>query len=214
VTKVKTRRRYDSALRKQQAGETRMRILDAAQRLFSERGYAATTIESIAQAADVAVDTVYSAFGTKRGVLKSLLDIRVGGDDAPIEVLDRPGPQAVRRDISQRRQLATFARGVTAIMERVRPVDDILRGAAAVDAEVGALRTNTQESRYASMRRFISWVAANGPLRDGLTEDDAAAVVWTLTSPEVHLLLRVQRGWTTERYEAWLANTLTRTLLS
>jgi hypothetical protein len=64
------------------------------------------------------------------------------------------------------------------------------------------------------MRRFISWVAANGPLRDGLTEDDAAAVVWTLTSPEVHLLLRVQRGWTTERYEAWLANTLTRTLLS
>jgi AcrR family transcriptional regulator len=214
VPGVKPKRAYDSSLRKQQATQTRMRILDAAQERFVERGYGPTTIEAIAAAAGVAVDTVYATFGSKRGVLKALLDVRVGGDDAPVEVLERAGPQAVRRDTDQRRQLARFAADVSAIIERVRPVDDILRGAAAVDADVAALRARTQESRYASMRTFIKWVAANGPLRAGLGNEEAAAVVWTLTSPEVHRLLRSQRGWTPERYAAWLEESLTRLLLS
>jgi len=213
VAKVKPKRAYDSARRKQQASQTRMKILDAAQKLFAQRSYATTTVEAIASGAGVAVDTVYAVFGSKREVLKSLLDVRVGGDDAPIEVLDRPRPQAVRADRNQARQLAAFARDVGRIIERVRPVDDIIRGAAAVDSDVAALRTRVQESRHESMRQFVSWVAANGPLRAGLTQEDAATIVWTLTSPEVHGLLRGVRGWSHERYAAWLEETLTRTLL-
>jgi AcrR family transcriptional regulator len=213
VPKVKSKRTYDSALRKQQASQTRMKILDAAQRLFAQRGYAASTVEAIASEAAVAVDTVYAIFGSKRELLKSLLDVRVGGDDAPVELLDRPGPQAVRTERNQARQLAAFARDVINIIERVRPVDDIIRGAAAVDSDVAALRTRVQESRYESMRKFVSWVAANGPLRAGLTREDAAAIVWTLTSPEVHSLLRGVRGWSPERYAAWLRESLTRLLL-
>jgi AcrR family transcriptional regulator len=213
VAKVKPKRAYDSALRKQQASQTRMRILDSAQRLFAERGYAASTIEAIASGAGVAVDTVYATFGSKREVLKSLLDVRVGGDDAPVDLLDRPGPQAVRAERNQQRQLTTFARDVSEIIERVRPVDDIIRGAAAVDADVATLRAKAQESRYRSMRKFVSWVAANGPLQAGLTEEDAATIVWTLTSPEVHRLLRAVRGWSAERYTAWLGESLSRTLL-
>jgi AcrR family transcriptional regulator len=213
VTKVKGKRTYDSSLRKQQARQTRMKILDAAQRLFAQRGYATSTVEAIASGAGVAVDTVYAIFGSKREVLKSLLDVRVGGDDAPIEVLDRPGPQAVRAERNQVRQLSEFARDVTGIIERVRQVDDIIRGAAAVDADVAALRARVQESRFQSMRKFVSWVAANGPLRGGLTQEDAAAIVWTLTSPEVHGLLRVARGWSKERYSTWLRESLTRILL-
>jgi AcrR family transcriptional regulator len=213
VAKVKPKRTYDSSLRKQQASQTRMRIVDAAQKLFAERGYATSTIEAIASGAGVAVDTVYATFGSKREVLKSLLDVRVGGDDAPIDLLDRPGPQAVRAGRNQRRQITTFARDVSEIIERVRPVDDIIRGAAAVDADMAALRAKVQESRYESMRKFVSWVAANGPLREGLTEEDAATIVWTLTSPEVHGLLRAVRGWSAERYTAWLGESLTRILL-
>src|SRR5580700_10907929 len=118
-----------------------MKILDAAQQLFAQRGYAASTVEAIAYGAGVAVDTVYAIFGSKREVLTSLLDVRVGGDDAPVELLDRPGPQAVRAEPNQARQLAAFAHDVSQIIERVRPVDDIIRGAAAVDSDVAALRT-------------------------------------------------------------------------
>jgi AcrR family transcriptional regulator len=207
------RRRYDSVLRQEQARQTRARILDAAQTLFSERGYANTSMEAIAGGARVATDTVYATFRNKQGVLHALLDVRVVGDELPIGVLDREGPQAVRVDRSQARQIARFTEDVTGILERARPVDDIMRGAAAVDPDIAALRTRMQEGRYDNMRQLVSWLTANGPLRDGMSEEDAAAIAWAVASPEVHGLLRVGRGWTQERYREWLAATLTRTLL-
>ena len=213
MRKVKSGRHYDSALRKEQARQTRVAILEAAQGLFAERGYASSTIEAIAAKAGVAVDTVYASFGSKRGVLSALLDLRVGGDDQPIALLDRPGPQGVRRELSQRRQIAAFAADVTEIIERVRPVDDIIRSAAAVDGEIAALRSSVQESRFQNIRQFVGWVAGNGSLRGGISENDAAAIVWSLTSPELHRLLRVDRAWASGRYSEWLAETLTRTLL-
>ena len=207
------RRRYESTLRQEQARHTRARILDAAQKLFSERGYANTSMDAIAKSAGVATDTVYATFQSKAGLLHRLLDVRVGGDDEPVELLERAGPQAVKREPSQRRQLEAFASDVTSIQERVRPVDDIMRGAAAVDSEIASFRTRMHESRLDNMRQFASWVASKGPLRDGMSVDDAATIVWTLASPEVHRLLRAERGWTAERYRNWLATTLTRTLL-
>ena len=207
------RRRYDSVLRQEQARQTRARILDAAQTLFSERGYANTTMEAIAGGARVATDTVDATFRNKQGVLHALLDVRVVGDELPIGVLDREGPQAVRVDRSQARQIARFTEDVTGILERARPVDDIMRGAAAVDPDIAALRTRMQEGRYDNMRQLVSWLTANGPLRDGMSEEDAATIAWAVASPEVHGLLRVGRGWTQERYREWLAATLTRTLL-
>ncbi len=213
MVKVKASRRYDSSLRKAQAGQTRMRILDGAQKLFAERGYAATTMESIAAEAGVATDTVYASFGSKAGVLHRLLDVRVGGDDAPVPLLEREGPRSVRAQPTQRRQVAGFAADITEILERARPVDDIIRGAAAVDPEIAALRSRMQQTRYANIKEFVSWLASRGPFRRGMSEHDAAAHVWTLTSPEVHGLLRRERGWTKDRYAAWLADTLSRTLL-
>lgn len=213
MAKVKPKRTYDSSLRKQQANQTRIRILDASQRLFAERGYAASTVEAIAGAAGVAVDTVYAAFGSKRGVLQALLNVRVGGEEAELDLLARAGPRAVRREPDQRAQLVAFAADVSSILERARPVDDIIRGAAAVDAEIAALRRDAQAYRYRNMRQLVSWLAAKGPLRDGLTEDDATAIMWTMTSPEVHGLLRVARGWSAERYAPWLAQSLACILL-
>jgi AcrR family transcriptional regulator len=213
VARVKPKRAYDSSLRKQQASQTRLRILDAAQRLFTDRGYGGTTIESIALEAGVATDTVYASFGNKAGVLHKLLDVRVGGDDSPVALLEREGPQRVRAEPTQRRQLAAFAADIVQILERARPVDDIMRGAGAVDLEIASLRAGMQELRYRNMRQLVSWLAAKGPFRGGVSEEEAAAIIWTLASPEVHGLLRRDRGWSLERYVAWLSDTLSRTLL-
>ena len=210
---VKPRRPYTSALRSEQARQTRARILDAAQRVFAAKGYGSSTIEAIASEAGVAVDTVYASFGSKRGVLSVLMDVRVGGDDHQIDLLDRSGPQGVRREPSQKRQIEAFAKDVTTIIERARPVDDIIRGAAAVDSEVAAYRAGLQESRFQNMVKLVSWISQNGPLRGGMGREEGAAIVWSLTSPEMHRLLRVERAWTVERYAAWLADTLTLTLL-
>jgi AcrR family transcriptional regulator len=210
---VKPKRVYTSTLRQQQASQTRARILDTAQRLFSQRGYGATTMEAIASEAGVATDTVYATFQTKAGLLHKLLDVRVGGDDAPVALLDRAGPQKVRSEPSQKSQIASFAADVADIQERAVPVDDIIRSAAAVDPEIAAFRARMHDLRYENMRKFVSWLAANGPFREGISGEDASAIVWTLAGPEVNRLLRVERGWSRDRYVAWLADVLTRTLL-
>lgn len=213
MRKVKPKRQYTSKLRQEQARLTRLRILDTAQRLFTQRGYGATTMEAIASEAGVAIDTVYASFGTKAGLLHKLLDVRVGGDDAPVALLDRAGPQRVRAEPDQERQIASFAADIAGIQERAAPVDDIMRSAAAVDPEIANLRAQMQGFRYDNLKRFVSWLAANGPLRAGLSRQDAAAVVWTLAGPEVYRLLRTDRGWSRARYVSWLADTLTKTLL-
>jgi AcrR family transcriptional regulator len=212
VSNVK--RGYRSPLRAEQSRQTRRRILTAARGLFLERGYPATSVEAIAAAANVSPDTVYSAFGSKRNLLKQLMDTAVGGDDADVKVVERPGPQSVRQERDQRVQLATFATGIARRIEATRPLDDILRSAAEVDVEVGALRDDIQlRQRRSAMTTVAEWLAANGPLRNGIDVGDAGSIIWTLTSPEVHRLLRDGCGWSHQRFARWLEDTLVRTLL-
>src|SRR6202035_789892 len=178
---VKPQRKYASRLREEQARNTRVRIIGAAERLFVDHGYASTTIEAVAGTAGVAVDTVYAALGSKRGILSALLGMRLGGDAQPISILDRPGPQAMRQERDQRRQLSMFAADIATVIERIRPVDDILRSAGAVDGEIASMRAGIKEERFRNMVVIAGWVAENGPLRDGTSIDDAGAILWTLT---------------------------------
>jgi AcrR family transcriptional regulator len=210
----KGRRTYNSARRQARALETRQRVLAAALDLFLEQGYPRTTLAAIAQRAGVAEDTLYKSFGSKSRLLREVLDVVVAGDDERVAVLDRTGPQAMRTERDQHRQVAMMAEGVAARLERLGPVDRVLRAASAVDPEVGRLRADQQlRQRRTAMRTLVSWIAAHGPLRDDLDEEDAATIVWTLCSPEVHELLRYQSGWTADRYLRWLTTSLIDALL-
>jgi len=208
------KRGYRSPLRAEQARQTRRRILREAQRLFLDRGYPATSIEAVAAAAQVSQDTVYSVFGSKRNLLKEVMDTGVGGDDTAVKVVDRPEPQRIRQQSDRRTQLAMFAEGVAVRIDSSRHQDDILRSAAAVDADVAALRDDIQlRQRRSAMGIVAGWLAEKGPFRTGIDVDDAADIIWTLTSPEVHRLLRDGCGWSQERFALWLEDTLLRTLL-
>lgn len=208
------RRPYSSTLRAEQAAATRTRILDSARSLFVQQGYPATTLTQVAEAAGVAADTVLHIFGSKKALLKAVLDVVVGGDEAAVRVLDRPGPQAMRRETDQRRQVEMLARGIAEQAERIQPLDDILRSAAVVDSDARALRDDIQlRQRRQAMKQVVSWIADNGGLTGGLSVDAATDIVWTVTSPEVHHLLRQQCGWDAERYQGWLYDTLASSLL-
>ena len=208
------RRAYTSTLRAEQAAATRTRILDSAHALFVEHGYPATTLTHVAVAAGVAADTVLHIFGSKKGLLTAVLDVTVGGDEAEMPVLDRQGPQAMRRETDQRRQIAMLSRGITEQLGRIRPVDDILRSASLVDAGARALRDDLQlRQRRQAMKQVVSWIAANGDLKNKMSVENAADIVWAMTSPEVHHLLRDQCGWDPQQYQAWLHDTLESALL-
>lgn len=208
------KRRYDSSRRKQQARQTRRQILDAARQLFIERGYSGATIEAIAQAAGVATETVYASFGSKRAILSKLVEISVGGDERPIPLLERPGPQAVRREPDQPRQIQMFASQIAEIMTRVAPIFAVMNAAAKTEPEIAELLDRLLAERLGGMTYFISALSEHGGLRDGLDASTVAETVWALTSAEVFNLLTIERSWSKERYAAWLADSLTRLLLA
>lgn len=208
-----TKRPYNSTRRQAQARQTRQQITDAARTLFAQRGYAGATIEAIAQEANVAPETIYAVFGSKRKILSHLLDVSVRGDDQPVDILQRPEPQAVFHEKDQRHQLHMFAVSITGIMERVAPVFEIMRIAAKTEPEIADLVQQSLQRRWQNMEALVQHVAANGSLRNGLTAAQGADIVWTLTSAEVFRLLTVDRGWTTEQYIQWLEDSLIRLLL-
>jgi AcrR family transcriptional regulator len=209
----KPKRTYNSTRRQAQARQTRQQIADAAQTLFSQRGYAGATIESIAQEAGVASETVYAVFGSKRKILSHLLDISIRGDDAPIPMLERAEPQAIFQQNDQRQQFVMLARGIAAVTERVAPVLEIMNIAAKTEPDIADLSQQMLNERWQNMAVVIQHIADNGPLREGITITQATDIVWTLMSPEVFLLLTRDRGWSTDQYREWLTDSLIRLLL-
>ena len=209
----KTKRRYNSTRRKAQARETRLKIVEAACKLFTAYGYTGATIASIAQEAGVAPETIYAVFGNKRAILTRLIDISVGGDDEQIPLLERPGPQTVFQEFDPHQQLHLFAQDISTILERVTPIFEIMRLAAKTEPDIAELLQSLLKERLHNMEAFVQSLSKHGSLRDGLTETQAAETVWTLTSPEVFRLLIVDRGWSIGQYSQWLADALIRLLL-
>lgn len=213
MSERRAKRGYDSSRRQAQARETRQRILDAARRLFVARGYTGTTMETLARDAGVAVETVYAAFGSKQAVLTQLIHRAVGGDDDPIPILARPGPQSVHAEKDQRRQVRGFAQGMSEIMARVGPLFGVMRSAATTEPEIAELLRNLLAARHDNLAAVVRWLESNGPLRPGLSREDATDTLWAVSSAETHQLLTVDRGWTPAHYAQWLGDTLIALLL-
>ena len=200
--------------RAEQARATRRRIIECARRLFLEQGYAATTLDQVAAAAGVAVQTVYFHFGNKRTVLKEVMDVAAVGDDEPVPLLDRPWVQAVRDEPDPRRALEIWLEASRDIFGRAAPLLSVVRDAAGADPEMAEQWRVNEEQRYIAHRSLAELLAAKGDaLRPGLTVAEAADVLFTLLSPEVYLLLTVVRGWPPARWQGWVADTIARATL-
>src|SRR5512143_4161962 len=146
-------RKYDAARRRESARQTRLKIAEAARRLFQERGYAGATIEAIAREAGVAKETVYASFKNKRTILTFLLDISIGGDDQPLALMDRREIRANMREINQRKQLAVFAGHIAEIMSRAAPIFEITRIAAKTEPEIAERLKKVYAERLRNLRR-------------------------------------------------------------
>ncbi len=191
----------------------RRAVVDAARTLFLERGYAGTTVEAISERSDVPAATVYRLFATKLGILKALLDASIAGDDRPVAVHERPDIASLFAERDPRRLLAGFAAVTSAINQRTNDVYTVLTSAAGSDPAAAALLGEIRQQRDHGQGRIARSLARAKAFPDGLRERDAADVIHALMSPEVYRLLVVDRGWTPDRYEQWLATTLAQQLV-
>jgi TetR/AcrR family transcriptional regulator, regulator of autoinduction and epiphytic fitness len=202
------KRRYDNSRRQAQVRATRRKVIEAAQRLFTEHGYPAATIDAIAEAADTPLPTVYRLFGSKRALLTAVLDTCLGGDDQPIAFADRPAVRAARAEPHPAKMLDAFARIARELMDRSSAIQHALASAAQVDAEAAQLLAEIRRQRHTGQSRIVAALDARGALDPGLDTSEAADIVYALLSPEVHRILTVERGWPADRYQHWIARSL------
>jgi len=202
------KRRYDNSRRQAQVRATRLTVIEAAKRLFTEHGYLATTIEGIAEAAEVPLPTVYRLFGSKRALLTAVLDTSFGGDDQPVAFAERPAVRAARAEPDPAKMVTAFARIIREFMERSSAIQHVLATAAQVDGDAAELLADIRRQRHTGQSRIVAALDARGALDPGLDKTEAADIVYALLSPEVHRILTVERGWPADRYERWIARSL------
>ena len=204
------KRVYRSPLREEQAKRTRVAVLDAAGRCFVDRGYAATTMRDVAEAAGVSVQTVFGQ-GSKAALLLGCVDRAVVGDDEElalsarepfrrfVEAPDLVDKFAALRDLARR------------YIPQTSPIIVVFAAAAAGDAEIAEAWEEYERRRRADARVLVG--ALEPWLRDGLDVETATDIFWGVFS-EAPIEARMRRrGWTLDRYVDFLVDGVERLLL-
>ena len=211
---VAAKRGYESPLRDEQARATRRAIVAAAAELFVAQGYAATTIDAIAKAANVSRKTVFAVGGSKFALLKDAYDWSLVGDDEPIAMADRaPVQQHHRHRRIRRRAVGLWAAMITDTATRAAPIGAALAAAAHVDEEAAALVRLSDRHRLQGARAFVDSLASIGGLRAGLSRAEAADLCWLAMDPSPYVRLVIERGWTAARFQGWLTAAVRREFL-
>ena len=192
---------------------TRRRIIEASLVRFRGEGYAATTMETIAADAGVAVQTVYFTFHTKAELLLAALTIAGGEPDGPEDPVERFWFDRVMAASSGARRLALIVELGNEIYRRVAPLMPAVRAAASVDPGVDLAWQGLAARRRDGMRRVIDVFVRREELRPGLGADLALDLLFGVHRSETYLAFTEECGWPIERFKAWQFATLARQLL-
>lgn len=206
-------RRYVSEVRDEQARRTRRTIVTAARDLFLAQGYAAATIDAIAEAAHVSRRTVFNAVGGKVVLLKLALEWAIVGDDEPIAMADRPTVKAIQAERDPRKALTLWANTVVDVAARVAPISAVLYAAADGDPDAAELLADEARTRMFGATAFVRYLASLDALAADISEQQAADLCWALMDGHLYQLLVTERGWTAAAFTQWLSDSLAATLL-
>jgi AcrR family transcriptional regulator len=208
VIMAKKPRTYSSTLRADQARQTRRRIVDAAAELFAEHGYASTTIDAVATAAGVSRKTVFDSVGGKAQLMKLAYDFAIVGDDEPVPLADRPEMRAMLAEPDYAKRLAMYASVVVGIDRRLSSAWRAFEGAATSDPEAAKFHVAMVQQRRQAMQEAAQMFADAGVLRADLDIEVAADLMWFYNDPSLYDKLVRQRGWSVDRFQAWLTEAL------
>jgi len=209
-----TTRMYRSTRRAEQARRTRARILAAATEEFVARGYAATTMRSIAEAARVSVPTIELIFGTKPKLLKAAIDVAIAGDDEPVPMFEREWAAAAAGAEDAAAFLSIFAHALCEAAVRSGGLIVAADEAARTDREIAALSHRLSQQRVTTVTWIIDGLRKRAALRAEVTRKMAIDVLWLLMEPLVFQRLTLERSWTPAQFEQWFVESASRLLLT
>jgi AcrR family transcriptional regulator len=207
-----SRRAYRSPVRTEQAENTRTRAIDAALRLFVERGYAGTTVAAVADEAGISPETIYVSLKGKRGLLEGVIETAIMGPEGVVVERQR-WLEEVAHLPTARERLQGWVEASCRTLARTSAIHAVIRGAADREEFAVSLRERLLRQRVASVtalaQRFLG-----GSLKPGLTVEDAGQRYAAMASPELYNLLTAEIGWTDGRYRQWLTQLLEADLLA
>jgi AcrR family transcriptional regulator len=152
----------------------------------------------IAAEAGVAVETIYSGFGSKKQLLRAAMDVAIVGDTEPVPVAGRPEYAAIGvGDLDERIRAGMRLQG--AIHERSAAVWQAMRDAATSDPDVAAWCDELERARREELAESLALTAGRR------LDDDLVDLFWALLGPEVYLKLVRELGWSRDRYEERIA---------
>jgi AcrR family transcriptional regulator len=192
--------------RRERSRATHWKIVEAAHRLFTSQGYAPTTMAEVAEAAGVAVQTVYFVFHTKAALLARAIDFAVMGKESPSPPEEQPWYRAMRDAPGIDDALRYLVTGVGDIMPRVIPLN--LAARASDDPELAHLMAESEAWRADGFRAIIEILLAKAPLRKGLDRERATHLLLLYVGEDVYHVLVDTYGWRHDDWVDWTVVTL------
>lgn len=202
-----SKRAYSSQRREAKAAETKRRILDAAHNLFKSEGYECMTIEKLSLEAGVSTPTIYAIFQSKRGILRALIDeaLPPAQYEALIEIAKQTSSPTKRLKIA-----ATIARQV---FDAERAQLQMFQSFSVLAPEFKEFEYEREMRRYVRQEWAIIKMSQEKSLLPGLTHVQARDILCMYTGRDIYRMLVVERGWSSDEYEIWLAQTLIKALV-
>ncbi len=180
---------------------TRQRILEAARRLLVSGSYSRVTMEEIARDAGVAYQTVYSIFGAKLRLAQAMVEAGWPHIEEALRLVEE-----ARASGDPEVWLRTMARVSRRIFEPCADLARFMRESG--DPDLLARYRETERGRYERLRELGPVLERSGRLRPTLSGAEALGVAWAMTGPDYYVQLAFERGWSPDRYEAWLGEAL------
>ncbi|WP_436162282.1 TetR/AcrR family transcriptional regulator [Mesorhizobium sp. LjRoot246] len=205
--KPKTRRRYDARLRSERASGTRQRILDVAKKLFTARGMEKVTISDIASGAGVSAPTLYALFQSKTGILRAVVERSFFGPryaEMAMQVENARDPEEILRIT------ASISR---VILDTEGEEIGLMRGVSALSPELKAIETELETVRFKLQEARAKLLVESVTVARQLGLARVRDILWMYTGRDVYRMLVLERGWSSDEYESWLAETLIKALM-
>lgn len=181
---------------------TRKRILDAAKSLMGCGGIDKVTIADIAERAGVAASTVYAIYKSKEGILRTLMEQSLFGSSFQ-------SAQKLLDSVTDPVRLIEMTSHVSrAIYESETSDLGLLRHASGFSPALRKIEQEFERIRYDMQEKRLVMLFKAGKARPDLSLEDARRILWMYTSRDVYRMLVQEGGWSPDRYQEWLSQTL------
>lgn len=205
---ISKKRSYNSESRQTQSQKTKNRILASAKMLFESKGFEKVTIEEIAKEAYVSAPSIYSIFQSKRGVLLGLMDEALSPEQFEALV------ERVKKEKCPRKRLEITATISRQLYDAEKTQLSLLRGASILDPVFKGLEIERERRRYQRQKETVETMANEKVFAGSLTVSKVRDILWTFTGRDLYRMLVIERGWSSDEYEKWLADLLIQVLIA